>query len=77
MSGAAPERLIYMANQIAKFFAAAQPGAAGAAAVADHLRKFWDPSMRADILAWTGSGGGGLEPLAAEAIELLRSDHGR
>jgi formate dehydrogenase subunit delta len=74
MSGAAPERLIYMANQIARFFAA-QPGA-GAAAVADHLHKFWDPSMRADILAWTGSGGIGLEPLAAEAVELLRGERG-
>jgi len=75
MSGAAPERLIYMANQIARFFAA-QPGTGGATAVADHLHKFWDPSMRADILAWTGSGGGGLEPLAAEAVELLRGERG-
>jgi formate dehydrogenase subunit delta len=75
MSGPAPERLIYMANQIAKYFVA-QPGADGAAAVADHLKKFWDPSMRADILAWTGAGGGGLEPLAARAVELLRAERG-
>ena len=68
MSGLAPERLIYMANQIAKYFVA-QPGEGGAEAVADHLKKFWDPGMRADLLAWTG---GGLEPLAAQAVELLR-----
>jgi formate dehydrogenase subunit delta len=75
MTGTRPERLIYMANQIAKYFVA-QPGEGGATAVADHLRKFWDPAMRADILAWTGAGGAGLEPLAAQAVELLRSEHG-
>jgi formate dehydrogenase subunit delta len=74
MSEARPERLIYMANQIAKYFAV-QPGEGGAAAVADHLHKFWDPSMRADILGWTGAGGDGLDPLAAQAVELLRSEH--
>jgi len=74
MSGPRPERLIYMANQIARYFVA-QPGD-GAAAVADHLHKFWDPSMRADILAWTASGGGGLEPLAAAAVERLRGERG-
>ena len=75
MTGTRPERLIYMANQIANYFAV-QPGDAGAAAVADHLHKFWDPAMRADILAWTRAGGGGLEPLAAQAVELLRSEPG-
>jgi formate dehydrogenase subunit delta len=74
MTGQAPERLIYMANQIAQFFVA-QPGD-GAAAVADHLKRFWDPSMRADILAWTAGGGGGLDPLAAQAVERLRAEHG-
>ena len=41
-----PDRLVYMANQIGKFFASqgrdkAVPG------IADHIRKFWDPRMRA------------------------------
>jgi formate dehydrogenase subunit delta len=68
MSPRRPERLIYMANQIARFFAAQPEGATGAAG---HLKSFWDPSMRAEIIAWRAGGGEGLEPLAAEAVDLL------
>jgi formate dehydrogenase subunit delta len=64
-----PERLIYMANQIATFFAA-QRGEAPVS-VADHLRAFWEPTMRAEILAWVGAGGGGLSPTAEAAVRLL------
>ena len=63
-----PERLIYMANQIAKFFAAQPEGAAGATG---HLKSFWDPQMRAELIAWRRSGGDGLDPLAAEAVDRL------
>ncbi len=66
------ERLVYMANQIAKFFAA-QGKDATVAGVADHLRKFWDPRMRAQILAHVDAGGAGLEPHVAEAVAKLRS----
>ena len=64
-----PDRLIYMANQIAKFFAA-QPGDA-AGGVATHLKSFWDPQMRAELVAWRIAGGEGLDPAAAEAVERL------
>ena len=45
-----PDRLIYMANQIGKFFQSqaqdrAVPG------IAEHIRKFWDPRMRKAIIA--------------------------
>ncbi len=70
MSGG-PETLVRMANQIARFFAS-QPGPAGAAGVADHLRAFWDPTMRRRILAWVDDGGEGLDPLALEGVHLLR-----
>jgi formate dehydrogenase subunit delta len=69
MNGARPERLIYMANQIARFFTA-QPGDA-AGGVATHLRNFWDPQMRAELVAWRTGGGEGLDPAAAEAVERL------
>lgn len=68
-AGGRPERLIYMANQIARFFQAQPEGAAGAA---QHLKSFWDPQMRAEIIAWRAAGGDGLSPLAAEAVDLLR-----
>jgi formate dehydrogenase subunit delta len=70
------QKLVYMANQIAKFFA--HEGAErGAVDVADHLRQFWDPRMRGAILAHLGQGGGGLDPIAREAVEQLQAESGR
>ena len=43
-------RLIAMANQIGRFFHA-QGEAAVVAGVEDHLRRFWDPRMRREIVA--------------------------
>lgn len=71
----APQRLIYMANQIAKFFVV-QPRDS-AASVAQHLRDFWEPGMRAEIIAWRAMGGTGLDPLTAEAVDLLSPDRVR
>jgi formate dehydrogenase subunit delta len=65
------EKLTMMANQIAAFFKA-QGEAAAPAAIADHLKKFWDPGMRADIIAHLNKGGAGLEPLTRAGVELLR-----
>ena len=44
-----PKKLIYMANQIGKFFAP-QGHDKTVAGVANHLTKFWDPSMRKKIV---------------------------
>jgi formate dehydrogenase subunit delta len=66
-----PKKLTMMANQIAAFFKA-QGEAAAPAAIAEHLKKFWDPGMRADIIAHLDNGGEGLEPLARAAVEELR-----
>ena len=67
-----PDKLVYMANQIGKFFAH-QPEDKAVAAIADHLAKFWDPRMRAAILAHLGEGGEGLDPLVRQAVEQLNS----
>ena len=64
------ERLVYMANQIAKFFASQKHDAA-LAGMTDHIAKFWDPRMRQHIRAHLAAGGAGLEPLAREAIAAL------
>ena len=66
-----PDRLIYMANQIGKFFDSqghdkAVPG------IAEHIRKFWDPRMRTKILAHLDAGGAGLDPDVREALATLR-----
>ena len=66
MSAGTHDRLVLMANQIARNLAAME-GERAATAVAEHIAKFWDPRMRAAILADRA----GLDPLAAAAIEIL------
>jgi formate dehydrogenase subunit delta len=63
-------RLVYMANQIGLFFRA-QGAAAEVAGVEDHLRRFWDPRMRAEILAHARAGGEGLAPEVRAAVDRL------
>ncbi len=65
-----PDKLIYMANQIGKFFAGQKHDQA-AVGIADHLAKFWDPSMRKKILIHLEHGGDGLDPLVKEAVQRL------
>ena len=64
------DRLVYMANQIA-LNVAAQGHDAAVAMLADHIVSFWDPRMKARILALDGDD---LSPIAAAAIAMLR-DH--
>jgi len=64
------DKLVYMANQIGKFFAH-QRGEKASAAIADHLAKFWDPRMRARIAAHAAAGGAGLDPLVLDAVKRL------
>lgn len=66
------EKLTMMANQIGAFFKA-QGEAQAPAAIADHLKTFWDPGMRADIVAHLDQGGSGLDPLVRKAVELIRA----
>jgi len=66
-------KLVMMANQIGKFFVPQKSGDA-VAAIADHLEKFWDPRMRAAIVAHLAKGGGGdLDPPVREAVARLKA----
>ncbi|RWR51382.1 formate dehydrogenase [Sinirhodobacter ferrireducens] len=65
------DRLIRMANQIATFFEV-QPGD-GAAAVAAHLNENWSVPMRAGLAAQIAAGAGGVHPLVAAALPLIRT----
>ena len=66
-----PDKLVMMANQIAKFFAA-QGDARALPQIADHIEKFWDPRMRREIGLHIAQGGASLDPLARAAIEAVR-----
>ena len=65
------EYLSQMVNDIAHYFAAEPEHAAGVSSIADHLIRFWDPSMRQRIISHLEAGGAGLEPLAREAVQQL------
>lgn len=64
------DKLIHMANQIGKFFAA-QGEERAVPQIAEHLRKFWTPHMRATIVAHLQAGGAGLDPLPRRAVAQL------
>ena len=66
-------KLVTMANQIGTFFTSQGPGEA-AAGTANHLKKFWDPRMRAAIIAHLHTGGEGLRPEVRLAVEILASE---
>ena len=62
--------LVTMANEIAAFFVGEDPGKA-AENVANHLRRYWDPRMRRQILEHTSQGGEGLSQVARAGIDLI------
>ena len=66
------DRLVHMINQIALNLAT-QGEDAAAVATADHIAAFWDPRMKARILAQRASGETGLSPAAAKAVDQLRT----
>lgn len=67
-----PDKLIYMANQISKFFVS-QDEKTAVEGISTHLKKFWDPRMRRKIVAHLDHGGDGLDPPARQAVETLRA----
>jgi len=67
------ERLVYMANQIARNFEAIGHEAA-ARATADHIASFWDPRMKSQIFALIDAGEADLSMAAREALLSLRRD---
>ncbi len=66
-------KLVKMANQIAAFFAADPDHKAAIDGVTGHLRRFWEPRMRKEILAHLDRGGDhGLHALVVEALKQNR-----
>jgi formate dehydrogenase subunit delta len=63
-------RLVYMANQIGRFFVT-EDAATAVPGIADHIRKFWDPRMRHEIVAHLQAGGDGLDGPVREAVAAL------
>ena len=73
MSGQTLDKLIYMANQIAREFASQRPREA-VEATWDHHWHFWDPRMRSMIVAHLREGGAGLSDISKAAVAKLAGD---
>ena len=66
-----PDKLIYMANQIATFFDS-KPHAEGVQGVADHINAFWEPRMRKQLFVLLDGGNAGFKSLLLEAAPTIR-----
>ena len=67
------QHLVKMANNIASFFETEPDRSKGAQGVAEHLRNFWDPRMRRQILNYADEQeGAGLKQIVLEALRKLR-----
>jgi formate dehydrogenase subunit delta len=62
--------MVHKANQIALFFAS-YPRDQAIAGVEDHLRKYWEPRMRRQIIEFVAQGEPGLHEYALEAVKRL------
>jgi formate dehydrogenase subunit delta len=67
--------LIKMANEIGAFFASTAPAPEAARAVATHLKRFWEPRMRAQMITYYRQRqGAGLTDLARAAVALMAAE---
>lgn len=65
------EQLIIMANDIATFFQGAVDRSEAVQSVATHLRRYWDPRMRKQIIECYQAGETDLSELARAAVAAL------
>ena len=68
------EHLVSMANDIGNFFNAESDKVEAAKSVANHVRRFWAPRMRREIIAHYKQGGAGLDDLPRAGIGLLAEE---
>jgi formate dehydrogenase subunit delta len=62
-------KLVKMANEIASFFESEGDPKAISDGVAGHLKRFWDPRMRRELLRFIDeSGGVGCRPAVLSAV---------
>ncbi|MEN3791105.1 formate dehydrogenase subunit delta [Fulvimarina sp. MAC3] len=66
------DKLVYMGNQIARFFETTPEGARSEG-VADHINKFWEPRMRTQLFEKVDAGEtSAFHPLLLEAVSHIR-----
>lgn len=70
-----PDKLAYMANQIAGFFRSRKHDEA-VAGIADHISSFWEPRMRAQFFELIANDPDRFDPLVREAAGKVRKVKG-
>jgi formate dehydrogenase subunit delta len=68
------EHLCEMANDIGAFFAAEPEHEAAVSGIVNHIRRFWEPRMRKQIVGLLEGGETGLDPLVREAVQRLAQE---
>lgn len=63
--------LIKMANNIGEFFQSEPDREVAIKGIEQHLRSFWEPRMRKQIIAYLQDGGNQLLDLVSEAVKRL------
>jgi len=67
--------LVEMANNIGAFFASEPDKSKGAQGVANHIKSFWEPRMRRQILSYLDEKSGeGLSELVLSALRAHRKE---
>ena len=68
------EHLVSMANDIGNVLQRGAGQGRSRRGVANHVRRFWDPRMRREIIAHYQKGGAGLDEVPRTAIGLLAQE---
>ena len=68
------DNLVRMANRIGDFFEAMPDADEARDGIAQHLKRFWEPRMRREIVAHVDAAGeSDLKPIVIEAIRKHRA----
>ena len=65
------DNLVGMVNDISNYFHAEPDRPAAVKSIATHLRRYWDPRMRKQIIAHVDAGGEGLSELGRDGVQEL------
>lgn len=67
------ESLVHMANRIGEFFEAMPDREEASEGITQHLRRYWDPRMRRELMDHVQQRQGeGLMPLVLDALKTVR-----
>jgi len=67
--------LVHMANNIGSFFESEKDRSKGVKGVADHIKSFWEPRMRREIIAHLDQQqGSGLSEIVLTALRTYRQE---